>query len=159
MGDRLGQMQEAVARLAPEVEVLRVAGVYETAPMYVVDQPAFLNSAVAAQTSLGPFGLLARLKAIEESVGRSPRQRYGPREIDVDLIAYGCLRYRFDTADRTVLHVPHPAIADRRFVVQPLSDLGVEFLPGHGPLSALLAATESQAESVRRIDAELQVRR
>lgn len=119
--------------------------------MYVEDQPAFLNAATLAETTLSPRALLARLKEIETVIGREARMRYGPREVDLDLVAYGSLAYRFEDAKETRLTVPHPKIAERRFVLQPLYDLAPDFLlPGVGVVRDLLSQTEGQRESVTR---------
>jgi 2-amino-4-hydroxy-6-hydroxymethyldihydropteridine diphosphokinase len=148
-GDRAGQIARAIGLLRLELGVLAVSSLYETAPMYVQDQPAFLNGALIAETDLGPLALLRLLKDIEARVGRQPQQRYGPREIDLDLVSYGVLQLR--SAGDRALEVPHPRLPERRFVLQPLYDLDPEMhLPSLGPISALLQATEDQAATVKR---------
>ena len=148
-GDRAGQIAKAIEILRQELDVLAVSPLYETAPMYVQDQPAFLNGAVLAETVLGPLALLRLLKDTEARVGRQPQERNGPREIDLDLVAYGVLQLRSWGA-RT-LEVPHPRLSERRFVLQPLYDLDpAMLLPGLGTISALLQATEDQAATVKR---------
>lgn len=141
-------MRQAVAALASLVRITGEARVYETAPMYVTDQPAFLNSAIAAETDLGPIALLRTLKRIEHEVGRTPKVRNGPREIDLDLITYGALAYHFHGQGQSILQIPHPRLGERRFVLQPLSDLGITSLPTLGDLDFLLKTTEDQAGSV-----------
>jgi 2-amino-4-hydroxy-6-hydroxymethyldihydropteridine diphosphokinase len=149
VGDRLGHLQRAVEALRSVVTVVAVSRIYETAPMYVEDQPAFLNAAVLATTELGPLPLLKALKSIESTSGRLHRERYGPREIDLDLVVYGSLRYSYRSAHRTVLEVPHPRTAERRFVLAPLLDLGpVVAIPGFGTVSDVFEATNSQAATV-----------
>ncbi|HRI43909.1 MAG TPA: 2-amino-4-hydroxy-6-hydroxymethyldihydropteridine diphosphokinase [Fimbriimonadaceae bacterium] len=154
MGDRVRHLAEAMAELGPLFGASRprISPVYETAPMYVVDQPAFLNGVMLAETSLSPRALLAALKGIENRVGRLARDRNGPREIDLDLVAYGSAVYSFyadDSAAHPSLRVPHPRLAERRFVLQPLHDLNPGFvLPGLPPLKVLLAQTEDQRASV-----------
>lgn len=123
--------------------------VYDTAPMYVTDQPPFLNAALRARTDLGPLPLLRRVKEIEAELGRQARTRFGPREIDIDLIAYGRLAYRFVDKGREVLRLPHPRVAERRFVLAPLADVAPKgVLPGFGPIETLLSETNDQSESV-----------
>jgi 2-amino-4-hydroxy-6-hydroxymethyldihydropteridine diphosphokinase len=178
LGDRLGRIQEAVDLLGERFELHAVSPLYETAPMYVEDQPPFLNGVLAASTHLGPLEVLRLLKEAESQVGRLPRDRYGPREIDLDLIAYGKVHYEFrdeGPGDRdqepssrnepceavpAVLTLPHPRTAERRFVLQPLFDVAPELvLPGIGPVKWLLDATLDQAQSVMLVtDAVLSLR-
>ena len=153
VGDAMGHIQTAVRLLERHVSVLSISPVYETEPMYVVDQPNFLNAALAAQTSCGPMRLLSILKQIEREVGRLQSERYGPREVDLDLIAYGSLIFEHWADDRLVLEVPHPRAPERRFVLQPLADVAPDgFLPGLGKITDLLEATKHQATSVQRRD-------
>jgi 2-amino-4-hydroxy-6-hydroxymethyldihydropteridine diphosphokinase len=121
--------------------------------MYVTDQQDFTNAAVSCETSLGPLQLLHLLKALEKELGRRGGQRYGPREIDLDLIAYGSASYRFEAAGTVVLQVPHPLVAERRFVLQPLNDLCPKaVLPGLGRISDLLEKTNEQQGDVVRLE-------
>ncbi len=154
LGDRFLRIKEAVNALTSCFEHIRVSPLYETAPMYVTDQPAFLNGMLSAATDLGPLEVLRVLKRIEADVGRLPRERYGPREIDLDLICYGSLVYRFsdespDSIGGQILTIPHLRLVERRFVLKPLHDLAPELvLPGLGPVFDLLVATNAQAASV-----------
>jgi 2-amino-4-hydroxy-6-hydroxymethyldihydropteridine diphosphokinase len=118
LGDRAAQLDKAVALLGAGVAVDRVSAVYETAPQYVTDQPAFLNMAVAGSTMLEPHALMAVTQGIEAALGRVKTLRFGPRAIDLDILFYG--DRIVDTPDLTI---PHPRIADRRFVLQPLADI------------------------------------
>jgi 2-amino-4-hydroxy-6-hydroxymethyldihydropteridine diphosphokinase len=119
--------------------------------MYVEDQPPFLNACGLLNTDLGPFGLLARIKALELEIGRLPRVRNGPREIDIDLIAYGVLQLR-----SKLVYVPHPRLIERRFVLQPLFDIAPDLhLGGLGVVRNLLCATQEQADHVRKLAEEL----
>ncbi|MCX7800205.1 MAG: 2-amino-4-hydroxy-6-hydroxymethyldihydropteridine diphosphokinase [Fimbriimonadales bacterium] len=151
LGDRLGTMRAAVRLLGPVVRGLTASPVYETDPRIVERQPRFLNAVVAGTVEIGPFALLERLREIERRLGRVPRERYGPREIDLDLLAYGSLRL---VSERLTL--PHPALADRRFVLAPWSDLEPERpvpLEG-GPWTVLelLARTSDPPDSVQRLE-------
>lgn len=119
LGDRAANLKAAQARLAPHVRLDRVSRVYETAPMYVTDQPAFLNMAVRGQTSLGPWELLRFVKGIEAELGRTVGGlRFGPRPIDIDILLYGEL-----VMYAPELEIPHPRIAERAFVLCPLADI------------------------------------
>jgi 2-amino-4-hydroxy-6-hydroxymethyldihydropteridine diphosphokinase len=153
LGLRERHLADALAALGKEVELVAVSSAYETAPMYVEDQPPFLNGALLARTDLGPRELLRLLKRIEAQVGRQPAQRFGPREIDLDLLSYGRLHYHFADRGEPLLSIPHPRIPERRFVLEPLAEIAPDLvLPGLGTVSALLAATHSQADSVRRVE-------
>ncbi|MBP2307260.1 2-amino-4-hydroxy-6-hydroxymethyldihydropteridine diphosphokinase [Azospirillum melinis] len=119
MGDRAANLAEAIRRLGGAVRIDAQSALYETAPMYVTDQPAFLNMAVRGTTELDPVALLRVLKEIEASLGRDlGGLRFGPRPIDVDILLY---------ADRVVvepdLEIPHPRMAERAFVLCPLADI------------------------------------
>jgi GTP cyclohydrolase IV len=118
LGDRQGNLAEALQGLRAHVQVERVSPVYETEPVHVTDQPRFLNLAVKGTTSLEPAELLAVLKRIEARIGRRPGPRYGPRPVDIDILFYGDQVIR--TAD---LEIPHPRVAERSFVLVPLHDI------------------------------------
>jgi 2-amino-4-hydroxy-6-hydroxymethyldihydropteridine diphosphokinase len=116
VGDREAALRAAVKALSPYVKVTAISPVYETSPVYVTDQPSFYNAAVTGTTTLEPLALLWTLKDIENSIGRLPTFRYGPRVIDIDIIFYG---------DRIVktseLTIPHARMAEREFVLRPLN--------------------------------------
>jgi 2-amino-4-hydroxy-6-hydroxymethyldihydropteridine diphosphokinase len=145
LGDREGTLGRAVDELRrlPATEVRGVSELRDTAPVGYVDQPRFLNGAVELETSLPPRALLAELLRIERDLGRdrgaSPPQ--GPRTVDLDLLLYGDERIAEDG-----LEVPHPRLHERRFVLEPLSDLDAGlFIPGRGEVQALLAGLDSGA--------------
>jgi 2-amino-4-hydroxy-6-hydroxymethyldihydropteridine diphosphokinase len=96
--------------------------VYETPPWGDLDQPAFLNLVARSQTALGPAALLARCKEVEREVGRTATRRWGPRVVDVDILAYGDA-----VIDLPDLQVPHPRLHERGFVLVPLADLAPEW--------------------------------
>ena len=149
VGDRVGHIQAAIALLRKGMNIQGISPLYRTAPMYVTDQPEFLNGALLAETDFSPRDLLKLLKETEAEVGRMTRDRNGPREIDLDLIAYGAAAYLFGDDHRTILQIPHPKTAERRFVLQPLNDIAPDFLlPGIGVVREILAQTECQSESV-----------
>ncbi len=151
VGDRLAHLQAALDRLATEVQITEASHVYDSAPMYVTDQPPFLNAAVQAKTALAPTALLAVLKRIEREVGRQDGPRYGPREVDLDLIAYGALEYTYTKIRQTILQLPHPKTGERRFVLQPLFDIDPTLnLAGLGNIRELLHQTEGPPEDLRR---------
>jgi 2-amino-4-hydroxy-6-hydroxymethyldihydropteridine diphosphokinase len=155
VGDSLGHIREAIRLLRRAVKVEAVSSLYETAPMYVSDQPPFLNAVLTATTELGPRALLRFLKDAEREIGRQSRERYGPREIDLDLIAYGSLNYSWGGGEKP-LTVPHPKIQERRFVLLPLCEIAPSFrLVGLGVTCELLPQTDSQAADVHKLDTVL----
>jgi 2-amino-4-hydroxy-6-hydroxymethyldihydropteridine diphosphokinase len=159
VGDKLAHLQQAIDKLKPDLNICAASWVYETAPMYVEEQPPFFNAAIRAATELPPLDLLKLLKRTEREVGRLDGPRYGPREVDLDLIAYGALCFRHVADGTTILHLPHPKTAERRFVLQPLFNLDPNLcLPCLGKVSELLDLTKDQAKDIhRREDAVLSV--
>lgn len=150
-GSNLGEREVRIAEAAERLGIFQMSPLYETAPMYVLDQPPFLNAVGVLRTDDGPVALLRKLKKIEAAVGRLPRMRNGPREIDLDLLAYGKLQFVSRVGSKTRLHVPHPRLVERRFVLQPLYDLNRDFvLPGLGAVRELLTRTQDQADQVVR---------
>jgi len=120
------------------VEVRAVSQLRETAPVGVVEQPLFLNGAVALETTLSARDLLDRLLEIERGLGRVRDVRWGPRVVDLDLLVYGDRR-----VDEPGLRVPHPRLPERRFALEPLAELdpGLE-IPGAGRVEDVLAALD-----------------
>jgi 2-amino-4-hydroxy-6-hydroxymethyldihydropteridine diphosphokinase len=117
------------------VEVLELSRLRETEPVGVVDQPAFLNGAVALETSLSPEELLDVMLRIERELGRVRGERWGPRTIDLDLLVYGDA-----IVDAPGLRVPHPRLHERKFALEPLAELDPELdIPGLGKVSDALA--------------------
>ena len=140
LGDREGNLRQAIELLSAEdgIDVVAVSEIRETDPVGPVEQGPFLNGAVRIETGLAPRELLERLLAVEGRLGRVRRERWGPRTIDLDLLLYGD-----DVLDEPGLTVPHPRLHERRFALEPLSDLAPSLeIPGKGPISALLAELE-----------------
>ncbi|WFR63640.1 2-amino-4-hydroxy-6-hydroxymethyldihydropteridine diphosphokinase [Paenibacillus amylolyticus] len=120
LGDREQTLFEALSLLDehPHIFVLRCSALYETEPVGYVDQPAFLNMAVAVQVRLTPEKLLTELLDIENRLGRVRDIRWGPRTVDLDL-----LWMHGETRDTELLQLPHPRMGERAFVLVPLSDI------------------------------------
>lgn len=117
------------------IEVLELSRLRETEPVGVMEQPTFLNGAVALETTLSPRELLDALLSVERELGRVRGERWGPRTIDLDLLAYDG-----ETVDEQGLRVPHPRLHERRFALEPLADLEPELeIPGLGRVSDALA--------------------
>ena len=120
IGDRLAHIQNAIRALSKTVgiNVTAVTAIYTTAPVGYEAQAQFLNGVAAIQTSLSPLSLLHTLKDIETTIGRKHRIRWGPREIDLDILIYGDLCVQTEK-----LVIPHPEMHLRGFVLVPLAEI------------------------------------
>jgi 2-amino-4-hydroxy-6-hydroxymethyldihydropteridine diphosphokinase len=149
LGDPRGQLQTALAELGarPGVELLAVSSAYESDPVGPVsDQPPFLNAVTEISTTLPAAALLAALHEIENDLGRVRTVRFGPRTCDLDLLLYGSLE-----SDDPALLLPHPRLAERRFVLDPLAELAPMLaLPDGRRVRDLQQAVRDQG--VRRLD-------
>ena len=124
MGDRRTLIRKALERLKP----LRVSSLLETEPWGRTDQPRFINTVAEIATDLHARALLDRILGIERGLGRVRGERWGPRTIDLDLLLFNDLEIREEG-----LEVPHPRLAQRRFVLQGLADLcPARRVPGDG---------------------------
>ena len=149
MGDREMNLLRSVAEIGkfPESKVTGLSPFYETSPVGVTDQPAFINAVLRLSTRLSPLELLHRLQHIENDVFKRARSlRWGPRTIDLDLLLYGDEMIRSDE-----LTVPHPRMTERRFVLQPLCALAPGLIhPVVGlNFAELLAALKSPEKVVQ----------
>ncbi|GAA1752326.1 2-amino-4-hydroxy-6-hydroxymethyldihydropteridine diphosphokinase [Streptomonospora arabica] len=154
VGNRMTALQSAVDALfdAPGLEPVALSPVYETAPVGGPEQEPFLNAVVTADTTMPADVLLERAQSVEEALGRVRDVRWGPRTLDVDIIAVGGER-----SDDPRLTLPHPRAHERAFVLRPWADVdpGAE-IAGRGAVLDLLAAVGGQ-ELNRRDDLELRV--
>jgi len=137
LGDREATLRAAVDALGAEegVEVVAVSTLRETEPVGVGEQPRFLNGVVALETTLAARELLDLLLAGEQRFGRvRVPGEHGPRTLDLDLLLYGD-----EEIDEPELHVPHPLLHERRFVLEPLAELAPGLVvPGRGDVESLL---------------------
>ena len=136
LGDRLDMLQGAVDALAdtPGLRLVGVSPVYETDPVGGPDQPDYLNAVVVADGRHSPRTLLERALAVENAFDRVREVRWGPRTLDVDVIAVGDLE-----VNDPDLEVPHPRAAERAFVLVPWLDVDAAAeLPGAGSVAALV---------------------
>lgn len=147
LGDPAATLADGVRALAalPGVRVRGVSRLYATAPVGVIDQPEFRNAVVALDVPPGPdpataaLALLVALKGLERAFGRRDRERWGPRELDLDLLLFGRARLAVErppaglSLDRgkadALLVVPHRDAAERLFVLEPLADLAAGLVP------------------------------
>ena len=156
VGNRLETLQGAVDALAdtPGLRVKAVSPVYETEPWGVEPgtQPDYLNAVALIKTTLPPDSLLERAHAIEEAFLRVRDERWGPRTIDVDIVAYQDV-----VSEDPALTLPHPRAHERAFVLVPWHDIDPDaVLPGRGPVAELVAAVGTD-EVCPHADAELRL--
>ncbi len=140
VGERAKNIQQALRLLCEDsasssVQLMSTSFLYESPASYVTDQPNFVNAVCKVSTALEPLQLLAKLKQVEQSVGRQERYRWGPREVDLDIIFYDKLVY--EAPDRSLI-IPHARAHERDFVLGPLCDISPEYV--HPGLKASCAA-------------------
>ncbi|MBS1199644.1 MAG: 2-amino-4-hydroxy-6-hydroxymethyldihydropteridine diphosphokinase [Proteobacteria bacterium] len=147
LGSNLGQpatqVRDALDRLASLSSTLLVARsrLWATPPMGPPGQPDYVNAVAGLLTRLGPRELLGELQAVERAMGRSrPPLRWGPRLIDLDLLACGA-----ETVAEPGLSLPHPGLHQRDFVLYPLAEIAPQlWIPGRGRVSTLAGAVENR---------------
>ncbi len=118
IGDRADSLREAIEQLRGLGQVTAVSSLYETEPMEFREQPWFLNCAVQLETELTPEELLDGILRIEEKMGRHRLVKKGPRNIDLDILLFGD-----QIVEDAKLTIPHPAMHERRFVLDPLAEI------------------------------------
>jgi len=119
VGDRAANIERGLELLeSPELHVVCRSALYETEPQEVRAQPWFLNMAAAVETSLYPRQLLSRIAHVEKEMGRQRVVHKGPRTLDIDILLFGTA-----IIDMPDLVIPHPAMAARRFVLEPLAEI------------------------------------
>lgn len=125
LGDTQQNLINVISNLAHQldVEVLSVSKLYKTPPWGKTDQPAFLNACILVETSLTARRLLDKCLDIEQKLGRVRAERWGPRQVDIDILYFGD-----EEIAEEGLEVPHPRMTDRAFVMQPLSDIAPDKL-------------------------------
>jgi 2-amino-4-hydroxy-6-hydroxymethyldihydropteridine diphosphokinase len=121
LGDLGSHLRNAIGRLEPHGRIVAVSSFYETEPVEFANQPWFLNCAVALETTESPRHLVDSILQIELEMGRQRAEKKGPRTIDVDILLFG--QTIIDTPELTI---PHPAMHQRRFVLEPLAEIAPE---------------------------------
>jgi 2-amino-4-hydroxy-6-hydroxymethyldihydropteridine diphosphokinase len=148
LGNRKGQLHEAIRRLEVMGRVASVSSFYETEPVELTEQPWFLNCALALETSKTPEQLMAEILTMEAQMGRRRIQNKGPRSIDIDILLFESVVMASPS-----LTIPHPAMQQRRFVLEPLVEIAPEAwhpVLGHSVRELLEALPAGQ--SVRRVE-------
>lgn len=145
--DRVKNLRSALDLLEDAVQIERVSSVWETEPWGLNDQPWFLNIVCRGETDFSPHELLGLIKKIERKLGRRRTVRYGPRTIDIDILLYN---------ERIVrdpdLEIPHPRLAERAFVLYPLSEVAPEAThPVTGKSVDAMMAELDNAEVARKL--------
>ena len=124
MGERELNLERARNLIGEKCgEVTTISSIYETAPWGETDQPMFLNQALQIFTSLKPMPLLQKILDIEKQLGRTRQVKFGPRNIDIDI-----LFYNEETHNYPLLTIPHPALQYRRFVLTPMNEIAPGFV-------------------------------
>jgi 2-amino-4-hydroxy-6-hydroxymethyldihydropteridine diphosphokinase len=146
VGDVRATLDRAVAAFCDgaDVRLLARSADYETPPWGVTDQPAFVNLCLKVATELSPRALLERALAVEASLGRdrASGRRWGPRPVDIDILAYDDV-----VLDEPDLHLPHPRMADRAFVLVPLAEIAPGWVVGGLSVAARAARIDSAGVS------------
>lgn len=150
IGDRIATCQRAIIEVAHLGKVEKISSLYESAPMYLENQSAFINGVFQLETNLAPNTLLQQLKAIEKQLGRQDGVRNGPRIIDLDIIWHE----DFPIHDSDPI-LPHPGACERRFVLEPLNEIAPGLvLNMYDSVQKLLESEYIQNQVVWRITGE-----
>ncbi len=124
IGDRKQHLAEARQLINEHAgTIIKASSLYETAAWGIEDQPDFLNQALALQTTKGPLDLLDTLLDIERTMGRRRNEKYGPRTVDIDILFFGN-----KILDHPDLVIPHPRMAQRRFVLVPMNEIAPDLM-------------------------------
>jgi len=147
LGDRAATLQGAVDALASETTVVAVSAIFETAPVGGPPQPDFYNAVVIVETALSAVEVLDLAHRIEEAAGRVRLEHWGPRTLDVDVLAYDAMR-----SDDPQLTLPHPRAHERAFVLLPWLDADPDaYIEGVAKVADLVTTVDTTG--VRRLDA------
>jgi dihydropteroate synthase len=149
VGDKVASLRRALRAIAgePGVELTTVSRFYRTPPWGKTDQDWFVNACALGRTSLEPEALLERVKRLEVELGRAPAERWGPRVIDIDLIAYDDITLKTER-----LTLPHPELFNRAFVLVPLAEIAPDLVIGGVRIGGAAARLGADADEVLPLD-------
>ncbi len=149
VGDKAQSLRRALSAIAaePGIELTAVSRLYRTPPWGKTDQDWFVNACALGRTSLEPEALLERVKRLEVELGREPAERWGPRVIDIDLIAYDEVALNTER-----LTLPHPELFNRAFVLVPLAEIAPDLVIGGIRIGEAAARLGAEAEQVLPLD-------
>jgi dihydropteroate synthase len=149
VGDKVASLRRAMRAIAgePGIELTAVSRLYRTAPWGKTDQDWFVNACALGRTSLAPKALLERVKALEVGLGREPTERWGPRVIDIDLIAYDDIMLKTER-----LTLPHPELFNRAFVLVPLAEIAPDLVIAGVQVGEAAARLRAEAAEVLPLD-------
>jgi len=146
-GDREANLRAAIAQLRQLGEIVAVSSFYETEPVEVTEQPWFLNCAVRMRTEESASELLSDVLAVEKGMGRVRTGTKGPRNIDIDILLFGD-----EIIEEKGLEIPHPGLAARRFVLEPLAEIASDTVhPVFGKTVRELRDSLAAGQVVRRV--------
>ncbi|SHG44119.1 2-amino-4-hydroxy-6-hydroxymethyldihydropteridinediphosphokinase [Thermosyntropha lipolytica DSM 11003] len=152
LGDKKANLETAIREIGDikGVEITGISSFYITPPWGREDQDEFLNGVVEIETDMPPLELLHRLQAVEINMGRERKEKWGPRNIDIDILLYG-----EEVMDLEELKVPHPYMRERLFVLVPLAEIRPDLVfPDDGAhIGEVLAkALRNGKENIRKLD-------
>ncbi len=145
IGDRRGYLEQAIELLGSGIDIASKSSYYETAPVDYLEQDSFLNIVLEGVTGLDPEKLLAFTQSIEQQMHRVKTIRYGPRNIDIDILLYDDL-----SIDAENLTLPHPRMLERAFVLVPLLEVAPDLEVGGVRISDL--AADMTASGIRKVE-------
>jgi 2-amino-4-hydroxy-6-hydroxymethyldihydropteridine diphosphokinase len=146
LGNRRSNLALALRMLEPLVRVEAVSALYESPPQPPAPPPPYLNCACRVVTGLSPLLLLRHVKRIEQAIGRRSTEPWAPRPIDIDIVLFN--DERLETEELTI---PHPRLAERPFVIQPLLDLDID-LVDHRTGEKMAKIGTRTVKEIRRVD-------